>query len=201
MKTILIILTILVSSISLSQNKNPISLGIGFTIPKDVTPYEDMSVPQNMFTNKELSNKYNPEKVFPYFFKPDYGLYHFICLEKTDAYFKVLVNDSDIAYLPNDGFYIYKSWETILFSGSLQRKSRENQIRESASDDSAVIINSCEIESLKVQQIIEVNGEYWLNIYFYTSCDPYDNDPSKRTYGWIKWRTKDKILVNIMLLC
>jgi len=197
---ITILLAFIVVS-SFGQNKQPKELGIGFTIATNPYQFEDLSIPDNIFKDKELTQKWDADKVFPFFFKPDYGLYHFICLENTTDYYKILVNDSEIAYLPNDTNYYFKTWDAMILQSKVERLTKDNPIRQECDDKSGIIENNCKYDRLTVQDVIQKNGEYWLEIHFSPECEDYPNKNSKVKYGWIKWRMNNKLLVEILLLC
>ena len=109
MKNILIFIAFIVTSVN-AQNRNPKEIGIGFAIANDPYRYEMNYIPKNLFRNKELSEKWTINSIFPYFLKPDYGLFHFICLEKTKEYYKVLVNDNEVGFLANDSTFYFITW-------------------------------------------------------------------------------------------
>ncbi|MFY0598136.1 MAG: hypothetical protein JXR03_00595 [Cyclobacteriaceae bacterium] len=201
MKNWIIILLTLIVLNSFGQNRDPKELGIGFAIPTNPYEFEDMSTPQNLYKNKEMTDKWNSNNVYPFFLKPDYGLYHFICLEKTNDYYKILVNDNEVGYIPNDSSYYFKTWDAILLQSTIARLTKNNLIRNEWNDDSGTIINNCEFDRLTVEDVIQKDGEFWLQIYFSPECEDYPDNNSKVEYGWIKWRTENKLLVNILLLC
>ena len=201
MKHCITILLTLIALNSFGQNQTPKELGIGFAIASNPYEFEDLSTPEKLFRNKELTQKWNSDKVFPFFFKPDYGLYHFICLEKTNGYYKILVNDTEIGYLPNDSNYYFKTWDAILLQSTVERLNKENPIRKEWNNESEIILNDCKFDRLTVQEVIQKDGEFWLQIYFSPECEDYPDKNSKVKYGWIKWRTNDKLLVDILLLC
>jgi hypothetical protein len=202
MKIWIILFFSLSISVAYGQNKQPKKLGIGFVIAENPYLYENMSHPNNIFTNSELTDKIQTDEIFPFFYKPDYGLYHFICLEKNKRYFKILINDSEIGFIPNNGKYIFKTWETILMSASVERINKQNLIRKNLNGtDENIIMNNCEYETLKVLDVIEKNGEYWLEISFAENCEPYPTKNTEQKTGWIKWRNSENLLVRIQLLC
>jgi hypothetical protein len=201
LKDCIIILLTLITLNSFGQNKQPIELGIGFAIATNPYKFENLSTPKNLFIDKELSKKWNSKDVFPFFFKPDYGLYHFICLEKTDNYYKILVNDTEVAFVPNDKNYYFKTWDAVILQSTVERLTKDNPIRKEWNDQSEIIENRCKFDRLTVQDIIQKDGEYWLQIYFSPECTDYPDKNSKVEYGWIKWRKNNKLLVNILLLC
>jgi hypothetical protein len=195
-----ILLTLIVLN-SFGQNQMPKELGIGFAIATDPYEFEVLSTPKNLFINKELTENWKTDEVFPFFFKPDYGLYHFICLEKTKDYYKILVNDSEVGYLPNNSTYYFKTWDAVLIQSTVERLTKENPIRKESNNESEVIVNDCEFDRLTVRDLIEKEGEFWLQIYFSPECEDYPDKNTKVKYGWIKWRINGKLIVDILLLC
>ena len=108
----------------------------------------------------------------------------------------------EIGFIPNNEKYIFKTWETILMSASVERINKQNPIRNSPKGkDENIISNSCKYESMKVTDVIEQNGEFWLEITFATNCEPYPTENTEQKTGWIKWRNAGKLLVRIQLLC
>lgn len=184
-----------------SQNSQPKSLGVGFVITADPYKYENHIIPKDIFKDHNLTQKWCSEKVFPFYFKPEYGLFHFICLERKLQYYKILINDHEVAYLPNNENYYFKTWDAILFNTTVERLSKFNPIRNKKNDHAEVIINSCENERLKVEDVQYQNGSYWLLISFSPECIDYPDKNNMVNYGWIKWREDGKLLVNILLLC
>ncbi len=198
---IILFLSLFISGVY-GQNRQPKELGIGFAIANNPYLYEDMSHPKDIFSNSGLTTKIGTDKVFPFFYKPDYGLYHFICLEKNEKYYKILINDTEIGFIPNNQNYIFKSWETILMNASVERIKKQNLIRSNPTElDNQIITNDCQYETLKVTDVIERKGEFWIAISFSTDCEPYPKKDSKQKNGWIKWRDLNKLLVRIQLLC
>ena len=88
MKNLLIILLIGLVAVSYGQNKEPIDLGIGFLVSVNPYQYADGSHYNHFYSEATLNIEWKNGKVFPFFYKPDYGLYHFICIKKTKSYFE-----------------------------------------------------------------------------------------------------------------
>ena len=87
-------------------------------------------------------------------------------------------------------------------SASVERIDKQNLIRNSPKGtDENTITNNCKYETLKVTDVIERNGEFWLEITFATNCEPYPKENAEQKTGWIKWRNSEKLLVRIQLLC
>ena len=86
-------------------------------------------------------------------------------------------------------------------SASVERIDKQNLIRNSLKGtDENTITNNCEYETLKVTDIIERNGEFWLEITFAENCEAYPTKNTKLKTGWIKWRNSEILLVQIQLL-
>ena len=184
-----------------AQNQQPKELGVGFVIPSNPYTYEDLSTPDNLYADKELKTKWTSDSVFPFFLKPDYGLYHFICLEKMENSYKVLVNDNDVGYVVNDTNYHFQAWDSILLSSKVERITLNNPIQKDCSIQSDTLPYPCKYERLKVEEVVRKEKEYWVKISFTPNCETYRTGKSIVQYGWIKWRDGDKLLVVIMLLC
>lgn len=186
---------------SFAQNSNPKELGVGFAIAANPYEFDVKSIPSNLFIDQNLTQKWKIDSVFPYFLKPDYGLYHFICLAKTEKYYKVLVNDNDIGYIPNDASFNFITWDSILKDASVERLPLDNPIMSECNDSSKTILYYCEFERLKVVETLQKDGEYWLKVYFSPVCEDYFDQDSDVIYGWIKWRSNNQLLIEIYLLC
>ena len=199
---------ILVTLTSFGQEKNPIKLGLGIVAiddtydeSKTVTVYKD----KNLKTKIEDFKLYGELKsVWPYYFKPDYGLCYFVCLEKTKDYFKVLINDKEEGFLKNDRDKYFKTWESILINAGVERLDLKTNPLKLTPTDNAEPINlgyEMKVDRLEVDDVIEINGEHWIKVYYSKSgkvpCDKGTPDCGR---GWIKWKKGDKLLVNILLL-
>ncbi len=196
-------IAILCSSFTLFSwgQKQPVALGIGFAVANNPHEFVDYSTPQNIYSNKELSVELKGVKVHPFFFKPDYGLYHFICVEKTKSYYKVLVNDSSFAFLPNDSNYQFMTWDSLLVGAIVERITQNNPIKANADHASSSISYTCNHERLEVKRVLKKEGDYWIEVAFSKNCEDVNSSNNKLSFGWIKWREGNKLLVKIMLLC
>ncbi|MFN7704647.1 MAG: hypothetical protein ACK5OS_08485, partial [Chryseotalea sp.] len=92
--TILFLLTLT----SYGQENNPIKLGLGVIAIADT--YDESKI-VTVYKDKDFKAKIEDfklygqlKRIWPYYFKPDYGLCSFVCLEKTKGYFKILINDT-----------------------------------------------------------------------------------------------------------
>jgi hypothetical protein len=200
---------ILVTLTSYGQEKNPIKLGLGivaiddtYDVSKTVTVYKD----QNLKTKIENFKLYGQlKRVWPYYFKPDYGLCYFVCLEKTKTYFRILINDKEEGYLTNDSDKFFKSWESLLINATVERLDiKANPLKQKPTDNAETINLEYEfkVDRLVVSDVIEINGQYWIKVnYSKSGKDPFDKGTTDSGEGWVKWKAGDKLLVNILLLC
>lgn len=202
-------LLILVTLTSYGQDRNPIELGLGIVAIEDT--YDESKI-VTVYSDKDLKTKIEDfklygqlKKVWPFYFKPDYGLCYFICLEKNKDYFKILINDKDEGFLKNDKGKYFKTWESLLINVIVERLDiKANPLKSKPSDNAVTITSQNEItvDRLEVIEVIEVNGEHWINVSFSKSgkvrCEKGVPDCGE---GWIKWKRGDKLLVNILLLC
>jgi hypothetical protein len=186
------------------QNKRPIKLGIGFVAVTNPYEFEDMYHSKQIFIDETLTKKFKIDSnnnIYPFFYKLDYGLYHFLCLEKNESYYKVLINDSAIAFIPNDSNFIFTTWNKILITASIGRLTSDNPIRETVNNTSDTLTTPCKYDNFKILDFAEKQGEYWIKVSFSTGCEDYPSKYSNWKYGWIKWRTKNELLIRISLLC
>lgn len=186
---------------SVAQGSSTINPGIGFVIANNPFQYEELARPKYFYSNMELNIPIQPDAVFPFFYKPDYALYHFICLEKTVSYYKVLYNDTGIAYIPNDTAFHFKSWESLLLNSFVMRLTKDSPVYAECTTSGNIISYNCAPERLKVIEVLEQNGIYWLNIAFSTECSDLMEQGVQLKYGWIIWRTETKLLIDLLLLC
>jgi hypothetical protein len=57
------------------------------------------------------------------------------------------------------------------------------------------------VDRLEVIDVIEINGEHWINVNFSKSGKvPCDKGTPDCGEAWVKWKAGDKLLVNILLL-
>lgn len=199
---------ILVTFVSYGQDGVPTKLGLGIVAINDtydeskvVTVYKD----RDLKTKTEDFKLYGQLKsVWPYYFKPDYGLCYFVCLEKTKDYFRILINDKDEGFLKNDNDKFFKTWESLLVNSTVERLDiKTNPIKTKPADSNPTIKLDYEVKNdrLQVIDVIEINGEHWINVKFSKTGDyPFDKQSDIGT-GWVKWKSGEKLLVNILLLC
>jgi hypothetical protein len=183
-------------------------LGLGIVAIEDT--YDESKI-VIIYKDKDLKTKIADFKlygqlknVWPYSFKPDYGLCYFICLEKTKDYFKILINDKEEGFLKNDKDKYFKTWESLLINATVERlDAKINPLKNKPADDAETIVveNQITVDRLQVLDVIEINGEHWINVrYSKSGKDLIDKSTPDSGEGWVKWKVGENLLVNILLL-
>jgi hypothetical protein len=150
------------------------------------------------------------------FYKPDYGIMHFVCLEKSEKYFKVLINFSQVKYLPKKDTYKFVTWEKyILQSFGIRRtltdvkEGHSGQAFRKSNREDAEIITLPEGEELLCPIEIKDN---WVKVrydcYYNLDNHPYEEEPCHNYIdkcepsltAWTKWREQNRILIDIFLM-
>ena len=183
-----------------AQNQ-PAELGIGFVIHNNSYAYSIETMPTKIYRDSAFTTTWDQKDLNPFFYKPDYGLFHFICVDITNSSYRILANDSSFGYIPIDTNFYFKSWEALLMKASVSRLSKENPIYSNPSRTSDTISIECEEDYFQVEDIIQINGEYWLNFYYSPECDVFPQQDAGVKYGWLRWRSTESLLIFISLLC
>ncbi len=181
-------------------NSTPNNLGLGLVFPTDPYQFEMLDTFPRFYIDQNLTKEFLPSEVSPMYFKPDYGLYHFKCIEKGPKYYKVYINDNQIGFLPNHKVFCFRSWDSMIQGTWVERISRQNEIWSECCTESRKLKNECFLDRLYVFEIVEVKNEYWAHISFSDACAT-DGDYDDFEYGWIQWRTEKELLVDLLLLC
>ncbi len=199
---------ILVTLTSYGQGKNPIKLGLGIVAIKDT--YDESRI-VTVYKGEDLKTKIEDfslygqlKNVSPYYFKPDYGLCYFVCLEKTKDYFKILINDKEEGFLKNDNDKYFKTWESLLINATVERLDiKANPLKtDPTKNGETITLQHDTVDRLQVIDVIEIKGEHWIKVQYSKSGKvPCDKGTTDCGEGWIKWKSEDKLLVNILLLC
>ena len=192
---------LLISGVAFAQNKQPIDAGIGVVAASDAYQYEVIERPPHLFEDEDLTRTWEGALVSPFFNKPDYGLYHFICLEKTSQFYKILVNDNETVYLPVDSSFKFMNWRDLVIGAQVERKSNENLLRISPDKKAKAITRDCDRESLLVLDMIEKEGLYWMQVVYHNECGEIPRIAEEGKKAWLQWRNKNELLVLISLLC
>jgi hypothetical protein len=192
------------------------SLGVGLVIaPTTFEIYHD-SLLKDKMASWDMYQDASNLNVCSKFFKPDYGIMHFVCIGITHKAYKVLVNFSDIKYLPKTKNYNFETWEEyILQSYGISRMERltgnvstKHPLRINPNDkaDTLIIPNGHELFCP-----IEMKGD-WIKVKydcFYQDEDNAHEDEPCHNYidqckdpfmGWMRWRQENQLLIDIYLM-
>lgn len=199
------------------QYDNPVvSLGIGLVIAGPIVEiYNDSLLTSkldsfDMYTIDE-NTKIN---ICSKYYKPDYGIMHFVCLKEHNNCFKVLVNYSTIYYLPKTKDNTFKTWEAyILDAHGISRVTDEEIVlpqplrkKPAVQSDTLIIPNGLEMFCP-----IEIKGD-WVKVkydcFYNLNENPYEGEPCHEfinkcknpVTGWLQWKSNNKILIGIFLI-
>lgn len=192
------------------------SLGIGLIIaPPKFEIYND-SLLNEKFASWDMYEDESKINLCSKFFKPDYGIMHFVCIAKSEKAYKVLVNFSDIKYLPKTKKYDFKTWDEYIFqSFGIRRNTNDNRdisnnhpLRKKPEDnaDTLVIPKGNELFCP-----MEIKGD-WIKVRY--DClyndenNPYEDEPCHNYIdkcknpltGWLRWRRENQLLIDIFLM-
>jgi hypothetical protein len=192
------------------------TLGMGLVIvPSNFEIYNDSAL-SNRYSNWDMYEDEANINVCSKFFKPDYRIMHFVCIGITSKAYKVLINYSDVKYLPKAKNYEFKTWEQyILQSFGLRRLNSNNDDNlESASFRKDPSLNSDTLEIPKGFEMfcpLEIKGD-WLKVtydcFYNNENNKYEGEPcqnyilkcEKPLTGWIKWKEKNNLKIEIFLM-
>jgi hypothetical protein len=193
-------------------------LGIGVVIaPNEFALYDD-----SLLTGKPaiINSHEQYDSLNDYctlVFEPEYAMMHFACIDKSTRAYKVLINYSQVKYLPRKEGYKFQTWEQyLLASFGVRRKTDEHTekpkpltLLHKAPDDHSDTL------SLPIGHemfcSMQVQGD-WLkvryNCFYNLEHDPYEGQPCHNFIhkckdpltAWIRWRQNNKLLVDIFLM-
>lgn len=192
------------------------SLGIGLVMAPDKFVLFNDSLLTDTFAKVDMYGaEMGKSTVSSKFYKPDYGIMHFVCLDKTAKAYKVLNGKADIKYFPQKKGYNFITWEKyILNSFGVRRitnqvdKSINNQpLRKQPGSTDTVAIP----KGLEMFCPVKLKGD-WLQVNydcFYNDEDSkHDGEPCSNyiskckdpVTGWIRWRDGNKLLIDILVM-
>jgi|GEM_PF-1615253 hypothetical protein len=192
------------------------SLGIGLILPPDVFDIFDDSLLKKKFTTIDLYQGNDSQiSICSKFFKPDYGIMFFVCIRETNTSYEILVNYSDIKYLPKTNEYTFKRWkEYILESYGIRRLTNQNgsiaenrPLLKQPTDQADILVIP---EGFEMFCPMEIRGD-WIKVTydcFYNvnesreeeeTCHEYIAECKNPLIGWLRWRQKNQLLIDIIL--
>jgi hypothetical protein len=193
------------------------SLGIGMVIaPLKFALYDDSLLrgePQLV----DMYEKYDSlNNVCSCVFDPEYGLMHFACTGKSAKAYRVLINYSQVKYLPREKEYQFKTWEEYISNSfGIRRKTESDStqtpigfVRKEPSDQADTISIPAGLEMFCAMQVkgdwVKVQYDCFYNKenspYEGQPCHNYINKCSNPLTGWLRWRQGNKQLIDILLM-
>jgi hypothetical protein len=199
-----------------SYDNQVASLGIGLIIaPPKFEIYND-SLLNDKIASIDMYEDATKINLCSKFFKPDYGIMHFVCIAKSEKAYKVLVNFSDIKYLPRIKNYYFKTWdEYISQSFGIRRLTNDNgdisekyatRIKPEDNADTLVIPKGHELfcpmeikgDWIKVRYDCFYNDEN--NSHEGEPCHSYIGKCKNPLTGWLRWRQENQLHIDIFLM-
>lgn len=190
------------STIIYSYENETSTLGIGLVMGIDTMELYNDSLLKNLHVKWDMYQEQPKPTLYSKFWKPDYGIMHFICLEKNSKYFKVLINYNDIKFFPNTRKYKFQTWEEYISSSYGIGSNPSDSVMYSEPDKKSSIIK------IKGNSLcaLQIKGE-WVKVAdcndsaFEPCYEILNQKPNKTaTRGWLKWKEKNKLLIGICLM-
>jgi hypothetical protein len=169
------------------QNDNLIQeIGIGLVQQVNVNGKIILFEDSKLKTIKSKDAKLGKD-IIPLLNKVDYSILFFLCVEKNNNYYKVAISKGKYAFIKPSDKYIYYNWNDFL-KNHLTSVDCKNKNSLFDNIDGKVVIYK-NINSDDEIEIINLKGD-WLNI---------KNTTINKNY-WVKWKEKNKLLINLNLL-
>jgi hypothetical protein len=190
------------------------TLGIGLVIvPTKFEVFNDSLLKERWMTGDLSSGDSSLARVCPKFYKPDYGIMHFVCVGKTSQSYRVLINYKEEKYLPKTTTYHFKTWEAyIMESFGVSFASSESERNASAQPLRTAPAATADTLSLPEGRAsfcpVRLQGD-WLQVNydcFYnqddnphegTPCHQYISECKTPLTGWLRWRKDQHLLIDI----
>lgn len=181
-------------------------LGTGVVIaPDEFIIYGDSLLTQE-FIRIDMYN--DPLPIYAKYTKPDYGIMHFACLSQTEKYYVIVVDSTLIKYIPTNKSTTYLSWNEYISESLGIRRNNSQSIRNQPKEESSKVILPKGYEMLcpvgyndnwiKVKWDCFYNNHE--NKYEGEYCNTYIELCNESPEGWIKWKDKNKVLIDIFYL-
>lgn len=184
------------------------TLGIGLIIVPDTFRIFNDPLLSSLL---EKVNMYDEPytKICSRFYKPDYGLMHFVCVDSIQQAYRVLAGN-EIKYLPNQSHYSFMPWEEyILTSFGIRRIENSKHELKEAPDPQAKSLALPEGHEMFCP--IEIQGD-WVKVKydcFYNReenefegqpCHNFIDQCKSPLTGWLRWREGNQLLIDIFLM-
>lgn len=192
------------------------NLGKGLIIAPDTFEIFHDSLLNVKYSTIDMYNDFDKINICSFFFKPDYGIMHFSCLSETNMSYKVLTGDAEYKYLPKTKKYKFCTWgDYILTSFGIRRLTEDSgklaskePLRLKPTENSKTLVIPSGHEMFCP---IEIKGD-WVKVKydcFYNQdnnlfegqpCNSYINKCPNPLTGWLKWRSGNKLLIDIFIM-
>lgn len=193
------------------------TLGIGLILaPAQFTLFDD-SLLTHKFADIDMYNDQEAlTQLCPKFFKPDYGIMHFVCVDSTETIYKVLTDSSSFKFMGNVSSAEFTTWENYILNSFGIRRLTDSD-GDPALQNDLKMLPSQESKALAIPEgfemfcPMEMRGS-WVKVRydcFYNRDDnPHEGEPCHNFIqdckdpltGWVKWKDESKILIDIFLM-
>ncbi|GAA4310615.1 hypothetical protein [Nibribacter koreensis] len=199
------------------ENETP-TLGIGLVSAPAIFELFHDSLLTKRYVRWNTDSSETPSNVVcSKFYFPDYSIFHFVCLQETSRYYKVLANADQVKYFPKTKDYRFETWEEyILNSFGIRRKTGDLASTNTYKQEVKQAPNksSKSIEIPKGHEMFcpqEVTGD-WVKVtydcFYNKERNPYEGEPchtfiqkcKEPVTGWLKWREGNQVLIDILLM-
>lgn len=105
--------------------------------------------------------------------------------------------------MANDTLFTFHTWEDVILStiGISRIFTDDNPIRTNPDINSGLVKYDCSEDDFKAVEFKTIEGDYWMKIEYSTTCESDCDKIYNEAYGWIKWRDRRSLLINLYFLC
>lgn len=186
---------------TIAQTPMPSTLGIGVISALEAQTFTEQGYFKDFFADPQLTKPIaTTQGIVPFNNFVDYGIYQFICLEVTPKYYKILINNTETAYIYANAPFVFQDWTSFLLNKSVVRKTKTDPIIGDPISDKNPIVHTCSEDYLKVVGRLIYNGKDWLQVSFAPTCEDYPTPNTPLKYGWIEWIEDRYLLIDIPVL-
>lgn len=201
------------------ENENQVaSLGIGVVIPPpQFAMYDDSLLTDNPVLIDMYKQYDSLAGYCTLVFDPEYGLMHFACIGNTAKAYQVLINYSQVKYLPKKKGYEFQSWEQyIVRSFGVTRKAIKKgedyihigSVRKEPDDKADTIAMPPGHEMFCAMKVADDWMKVQYDCFYNQESNRYEGQPCHNFIhkckdpltGWLRWRQGNKLLVDIYLM-
>lgn len=175
---------------SLGYQNDELIQNLGIGLVQTINPNENIILYSDSTLSKIKIKKPKIDSNFiPILNKPDYNILFFVCIEKKQDYYKIIISKDSYAYLKPSENLIFYNWENFLKKQvvNVESKNLKNNPRRNSINGKSINIKNWKSDD--EEEILEIKGQ-WINI---------ENITRNKKY-WIKWKNKSQLLVYLNLL-